>query len=243
MCMPGHREHLEPVAERVAVRGDLLLPDEPEGGRVEQQRRDAAQRLRRRRRRHDLAVDRHDRRLGRAATEPAVLLRLEVLLGVALGVRARRECARIEALLHVLLDRCDGAARQLGLGEILRRAGQRLDRRVEQHGAAHALRMRRRKLEHEPAAPRVADPVRPLHPERRGRLDEVAEVRRDRPRRLPARAAVTAQVRRDHAATGPALLREAAEALAVAGHAVQADDRRGSGIAPFVNVQQHRAEG
>ena len=52
--------------------------------------------------------------------------------------------------------------------------------------------------------------------------------------------AVAAQVGSDDVETlRPVLLREPQEALAVTGHAVQADERRRAGIAPLVHVQLH----
>ena len=44
----------------------------------------------------------------------------------------------------------------------------------------------------------------------------------------------------DVKALRPALEREPAEPFAVAGHAVQADERRRGSIAPLVHVQHHR---
>ena len=100
--------------------------------------------------------------------------------------------------------------------------------------------MRGGELEHEPAAERVPDPVRLADAERVGGLDEVGDVRRIRPRRLPVRASVAAQVGGDDVETlRPVLLGEPPVALAVSGDAVQADERRCAGIAPLVHVQLH----
>ena len=117
---------------------------------------------------------------------------------------------------------------------------QHVDRRIEQHRAADKLRVRGLELEHEAPAEGVADPVGLADPERVRRLDEVGDVRLERPGWLPRRAAVPAQVGRDDAELhGPALLCEPAEPLAVAGDAVQADERRRVRVAPLVRVQSH----
>ena len=58
--------------------------------------------------------------------------------------------------------------------------------------------MRGRELEDEPAAERVADPVGGGDAACVERLDEVCDVGRKGPRRLPARAPVAAQVGREH---------------------------------------------
>ena len=119
-----------------------------------------------------------------------------------------------------------------------------LDRGVEQDGAAHALRVRAASSRTRRPPNECPTQSGPLDPERVGRLDEVGDVRRERPRRLPARAPVAAQVGRDDAeARRPALLREPPEALAVPGDAVQADERRRGGIAPLVHVQLSLARG
>ena len=126
------------------------------------------------------------------------------------------------------------------LGVLQRDVREDLDRGVEQHSPAHALRMGRGELEHEAAAERMPDPVGLADSQGVGGLDEVGDVRRIRPGRLPARAAVAAQVGSDDVETlRPVLLREPPEALAVTGDAVQADERRRAGIAPFVRVQFH----
>ena len=115
-----------------------------------------------------------------------------------------------------------------------------MDRRIEQHRAANTRRMGGRELQHEPAAERGADPVGLADPQRVGGVDEIGDVRRVRPRRFPVRASVAAQVRRDDVETlRPMLLRQPAVALAVSGDAVQADERRRSGIAPLVHTQLH----
>ena len=107
----------------------------------------------------------------------------------------------------------------------------------DQRSAPHEVRMTRREQEHEPAAERVADPERRLGK----RLGEVGDVLREGPRRLPARAAVPAQVGSEHVEPRrPPLLRELLEALAVRGHAVQADDGRILRVAPLVHVELHR---
>src|SRR5262249_16716973 len=93
----------------------------------------------------------------------------------------------------------------------------------------------------EPAAERVPDPVGLLDAERLDGLEQVVGMRREAPGRLVARAPVAAQVGRDDAERRPALLRQMLEALAVRGHAVQADERPGPRVAPLVHVQQHRA--
>src|SRR5204863_9538139 len=125
---------------------------------------------------------------------------------------------------------------------VLRDVRQHVHGGVEEDGAADALRSSSRELEHEPTAERVADPVRLVDPEGPERLEEVVHVRRERPRRLPARAAVAAQVRCDDAEVlCPPLLRELSEPLTVGGDAVQADDRRRRRVTPLVHVPHHAA--
>src|SRR5205823_10910802 len=112
---------------------------------------------------------------------------------------------------------------------------QEVDRRVEQNRSLDALRLERRQLQDEPPAEGVADPRRALDSRSGDRLEHVGGVGGDRPRRLPLREAVPAKVRGENAeAALEPLLGEAAEAPAVAGDAVEADDRRGVAIAPLV---------
>jgi hypothetical protein len=88
----------------------------------------------------------------------------------------------------------------------------------------------------------VSDHRRVLDAGRLEGLPDVLEVLRERPGRLPARAAVAAQVRRKHAvAPREPFFGEAAEPTAVGHDPVEAEDGRGVGIAPRVEVQQHAA--
>ena len=137
------------------------------------------------------------------------------------------------SLCVVLARRVDGI-RPLGLRREERDVRQDLDRRIEQDGPPDTLGVQSGELEDEPAAEGVANPVHRAEVEG---LDQIGDVLGERPRRLPPRAAVAAQVGREHAKAGaPALLREPAEALAVPGHAVQADDGRCRRVAPIVHV-------
>jgi hypothetical protein len=53
---------------------------------------------------------------------------------------------------------------------------------------------------------------------------------------------VAPEIRREHVeAVRPPLLRELAEAPSVGRDAVQADERRGGRVAPFVEVEAHQA--
>ena len=100
-----------------------------------------------------------------------------------------------------------------------------LHRGIEQDGVDDPIGLTRRDLGDELAAEAVADPRGLRDPESVGRLEEIGDVLLDAPRRLPAGAAVAAVVDADHAVSLEALLGEAAKAPAVAGDAVQADDR------------------
>jgi len=64
-------------------------------------------------------------------------------------------------------------------------------------------------------------------------------VLRDRPGRLPTRAPVAAKVGGEHPEAGQPLLGQAAEAAAMAHHTMEAEDGRGSRVAPLVDVQEH----
>jgi hypothetical protein len=61
----------------------------------------------------------------------------------------------------------------------------------------------------------------------------------DGPRRLPARRAVAAKVRREDVETAQAVLGQTAEARAVSADPVQAEDERCPRVAPLVHVQVH----
>ena len=118
--------------------------------------------------------------------------------------------------------------------------GEHVDRGVEQHRPLDALRLARGQLVDEPAAVGVADPrgaadARGVH-----RLEQVVELLRDRPGRLPLGAAVAAEVRRQDAMVRQRLLRQPPVARAVGGDAVEADDGRRVRVAPFVQVERHQ---
>ena len=119
---------------------------------------------------------------------------------------------------------------------------QNLNGRVEQRDATDPLRMRARELEQQPAAERMPDPVRLDDSECVDGLDEIRDMRLERPRRFVSRAAVPAQIGRHHVkATRPPFRCEPAIALAMSGHAVQAYERRSGPVAPLVHVKLHGA--
>ena len=143
-------------------------------------------------------------------------------------------------------ERCLGRVNHLlgplDLGHELRHVREDVERRIEQHRSVDPLRMAGGELEDEPAAERVADPVRPPEAEGVDGLDDVGDVCLECPGRLPAGPSVPAQVWRDDVeARGPTLLGQLLETLAVRGDAVQADDRGGVRISPLVHVQAHGA--
>ena len=87
-----------------------------------------------------------------------------------------------------------------------------------------------RRFEREPAAEAVAYERRPLEAGRGEHLLGVGDVARERPRRLPRRAAVPAEVKARHAeAGGEPLFGQPPEAGAVREHAVQATGRPSGG--------------
>jgi hypothetical protein len=93
----------------------------------------------------------------------------------------------------------------------------------------------RRELEDEAAAEAVTDPR-----DRPGgkALEQILQVLLERPRRLPARAAVAAQVGRDDVPPpGEPVAGEPLEPLPVRRDPVEADERRRRRIAPLVEVQ------
>ena len=178
--------------------------------------------------------------MGIPEAELSVVVLDEVVSVVFLEVLARRRRVGHEALLDRLLGIVVGAVCSLALREVERHVRQHLDRRIEQRGPLDAIRRQRRELEHEPPAEGVSDPLRALKAFVVERLEQVVDVRRNRPRWIPLRAAVAAKVRGKHAEPlGQPLLGEPPEATAVCVDAVHADDRRRAGVAPFVQLQQH----
>jgi len=148
-----------------------------------------------------------------------------------------------EPLADRVLDRLEHALAPVVLGASQRDRRKHLDRRVEQHDSLDAVRHPRRELEREAAAERVAEERRPVDGEPVERLDDVCDVRLDPPRRLPSRAAVPAEIRRDDPeARRQVLLGEPAEPSAVTRHPVEADERRRALFSPFVHVQPHPGE-
>jgi small GTP-binding protein len=151
----------------------------------------------------------------------------------------------------VLANKVDDAAHeagalelhQLGLGDPIavsalhgRGTGDLLDAIVDRLPALDADG----ELEDEPSAERMADPVD--RPELAERLDEVGDVRLERPRRLPPGSPVATEIGSEHVEMRrPALLGELPKPFAVRGDPVQADDVRRRGIAPFERVQPHDA--
>jgi hypothetical protein len=178
--------------DRVLVQREVLVAHEAVVRRMEQQRR----RVRRRRRlRGELAVDRDDRSLRGAAAHAAVGQLVDVQPHVVdrpLAVHA----ARVGAAVDVGLDRVEDRVGALAVRDDRGDVRQHVDRGIEEHDAADQLGVARGELEDQPAAERVTDPVDGA--EVAERLDEVGDVLLERPRRLPAGAAVAAQVGREH---------------------------------------------
>ena len=103
-------------------------------------------------------------------------------------------------------------------------AGMR-DRRIEQHGAADAVGRARDQQGRQQPAVGVAHHVGALEALGVQQLDQIGDQPLGVPRRLPGRAAVAAQVGRDHPPLGKSLLGQPLEPDAVAGHAVQRQQR------------------
>src|SRR5262245_60702470 len=164
----------------------------------------------------------------------------EMLAVLLLEIVARRRCAHAESLLDRVLRRVVRTVCASELREVEADVRQELDGGIEQHRAFDVVRVERRELEHEPPAERVTDPVRATDAGAVERLEQVVDVRVDRPRRLPLRRAVATQVGGEHVeAAGEPLFGELAVAAAVRADAVDADDRRRVGVAPLVQLQQH----
>ena len=172
----------------------------------------------------------------------SVALLLEVLRGLVLDRGARRVRVQELPFLDVLLHAPEHGLSPLEIRNRERDLGQELDRGIQQGGPSHEMGIRGSELEHQPPAERVPDPVCSGDSERRRRLGEVLDVRRERPGRLPAGAAVPAEVERQDATRAPTLLRQSLIHARVAGHAVQAHERLTPRVAPFVDVQQHRLD-
>ena len=122
-----------------------------------------------------------------------------MLAHVLLEELARAAAAGPEARLDRLLERPEGKVVQLVRGEVEADVREELDRGIEERRSLDALGLPGSELEDEPPAEAVPDPGGLRHAGRLDRLDDVREVRRDRPRRLPAGAAVAAQVDGDDA--------------------------------------------
>jgi hypothetical protein len=139
---------------------------------------------------------------------------------------------------HPHLDRLDDGSIGLlapgVLGEVAGEERRDEDRRVEEHGPLDQLRAHRRDLHDQPPAEAVADPVGGLLE----RVEQVRDMRLDVPGLVPGGVPVAAEVRcHDVEPPRQSLLGELAEPAAVAGNAVQADDRRGGFHAPFLGVE------
>ena len=185
----------------------------------------------------ELAVDRDDGGLRRSPAHTPVGQHVDVERHVGERTRAVH-AARVVAAVDVGLDRVVDGLLPLALRDVRRDRRQHVQCRVEQHRAVHELGMRGRELDDQPPAERVTDPVARAEPAER--LDEVGDMRVERPRRVPPGPAVPAQVGCENVQVrGPPLLRELLEPLAVRGDAVQAHDGRRRHVAPLVGMQVH----
>src|SRR5437763_791665 len=122
----------------VRVRRELLLADEAERGRVDEER-GRAKRLRRRRLRAELAVDSDYRRPAVAVPQPSFGAALEVLVSFLFDCLARRPGARCDPRLDRFVRRCEGDVRELVRREVEADVREKLDRRIEEHGAVDPL--------------------------------------------------------------------------------------------------------
>src|SRR5262249_9248290 len=217
---------------------DLIVADEPELPGVDEKRRHP-HRLRRRGRRAQLAVHRHDCRLAVAEAELAVAMTNEMLPVLFLQELAWRRRAGGEPLVDRLLRRVVRPVVALTLREVEADVRKELNRRVEQHGAPDAAGVQGRELEHQSASEGVSDPVGVADAGVVEGLEQVVQVRRDRPRGLPVGSSVAAQVRGEHAETArEAFLTELPESATVRVEAVHAHDGRRAWIAPLVQCKQ-----
>jgi len=110
----------------------------------------------------------------------------------------RRRPARGEPLLDRLLRGGIGEILAVRLRLVEGDVREHVDRGVEQHCPLDAVRLARCQLVDEPSAVGVPDPGRAAYAGRVDRLEQVVELLRDRPGRLPLRAAMAAEVRREH---------------------------------------------
>ena len=128
----------------------------------------------------------------------------------------------------------------LPLGEPERVVGPDPDRWVEQCRPLDPRGVTAGELEDRPRSEAVPDPGSRLDPGGVERLEHVVDVRRERPRRLPGRLAVAAEVECEHVKPiGEPLLRKVPKPPAVGSDPVQADDRRRVARTPLVDVQLH----
>ena len=108
-----------------------------------------------------------------------------MLPDVFLDEGARRRRVERESLLDGLLRHGKGTVVSLALGEVEAHVRQELDRRIEEHGSFDAIGREVGELEDQPAAVRVADESCALDARVLDRLEDVGDMRCDRPRRLP----------------------------------------------------------
>src|SRR5438874_10339355 len=133
--------------------------------------------------------------------------------------------------------------RSLALCEVEPHVREDLDRGIEQRRPFDPLRVQSRELEDQPAAEGVAHEGCAPHACRIERLEDVVRVRGNRPRRVPVRVAMAAEVRGEDAEpVCQMLLGEPAKPAAVRVDAVKADQCGGARLAPFVHVQLHTRE-
>ena len=145
--------------------------------------------------------------------------------------RRRRQHALLVTTVDALLERDVGAVATRVLGGRDPELGRQEDCRVEQHEPLDAVRRRSSGLVGDTSAERVAEPG--SRAGGRG-VENVGDVLLEVPGRLPRRARVAAQVERDDAEAIGQAFGQPLEVPAVAGDAVQADERRQARIAPLV---------
>src|SRR5262249_32965395 len=146
-----------------------------------------------------------------AVAQPPVRARLE-MVGVVLEhelARRGEDAPRVHARLDGVVDARERRVRPLPLGHVEGDVRQDLQHRVEQTRVGDAAGLARGEPRDEAPAEAMADPNRTLDP---GRLDDVLEVRVERPGRVPARPAVPTKIERAHGETLPEVRSEAAVA-------------------------------
>ena len=137
-------------------------------------------------------------------------------------VRAGRVISTCKACGSGLPHRVALLGKRRRLGELERK----LNRRIEEHHLSDPVGVPGRKLHDQPPAERMPDPIRLCEIERVESLQQVADVRFDRPGRVPGRSTVAAKIDGEHPKpVRPPLFGELLEPPTMTGSTMDADNR------------------